>query len=160
MFARTTAAKPHTTLYFTNNSNESNMAYKLIEIEGIGKVHAATLQSKLDITTVEELLELGASKKGREAVAAKTGISEAHILRWVNMADLFRIKGVAEEFSDLLEKAGVDTVKELRTRKAENLHAKLTEVNAATNRARRAPRMDEVESWIKQAGELEPKVTH
>lgn len=136
------------------------MAYKLIEIEGIGKVHAATLKSKLDITTVEELLEMGASKKGRDDIAAKTNIGDGHILRWVNMADLFRIKGIGEEFSDLLEKAGVDTVKELRTRKAENLHAKLTEVNTQTKRAGRAPRMDEVESWIKQAGQLEPKVTH
>ncbi|HRI61507.1 MAG TPA: DUF4332 domain-containing protein [Saprospiraceae bacterium] len=136
------------------------MAYKLIEIEGIGAVYAATLKDKLGIGTVEELLELGASKKGRAEVAAKTGIAEAHILRWVNMADLFRIKGIGEEFSDLLEKAGVDTVKELRTRNASNLHAKLTEVNAATNRAGRMPRMDEVESWITQAGQMEPKVTH
>lgn len=136
------------------------MAYKLIEIEGIGPTYAANLQENLGISTVEELLELAASKKGRESVAEKTGIAESLVLRWVNMADLFRLKGVAEEFSDLLEKAGVDTIKELRNRVPANLHAKLTEVNESTGRAGRAPRLDEVESWVEQAKDLEPKVTH
>ncbi len=136
------------------------MAYKLIEIEGIGPAHAATLQSKLDIKTVEELLDLGKSKKGREDVAAKTGIDEDKILHWVNMADLFRIKGVAEEFSHLLEACGVDTVKELRNRVPANLHAKMSEVNEAEKHARRAPNLAELESWIAQAKELEPMVTH
>lgn len=136
------------------------MAYKLIEIEGIGEKFAATLKEKLGISTVEELLELGASKKGRDEIAEKTGISGSHILRWVNMADLFRIKGIAEEFSDLLERGGVDTVKELRTRNAANLHAKLVEVNAESKSARRVPNLSEIESWIAQAGQLEPKVTH
>ena len=159
MFARPDKPTPDPIL-LTNNSNQANMAYKLIEIEGIGPTYAATLQDKLGISKVEELLEMGASKKGRDEIAAKTGIADAHILRWVNMADLFRIKGIGEEFSDLLEKAGVDTVKELRTRNPANLHAKLGEVNEATGRAGRAPRMDEVESWIEQAGQMEPKVTH
>ncbi len=136
------------------------MAYKLIEIEGIGEKYASALKEKLGISTVEELLELGASKKGRDEIADKTGISGALILRWVNMADLFRIKGIAEEFSDLLERGGVDTVKELRTRNAANLHAKLVEVNAENKAARRVPNLSEIESWISQAGELEPKVTH
>ncbi len=136
------------------------MAYKLIEIEGIGAAHAATLQSKLDIKTVEELLALGKSKKGREDVAANTGIDEDKILHWVNMADLFRIKGVAEEFSHLLEACGVDTVKELRNRVPANLHAKMSEVNDAEKHARRAPNLAELESWIAQAKELEPMVTH
>lgn len=136
------------------------MAYNLIEIKGIGPEHAATLKSKLGIGTVEELLELGASKKGREEIAAKTSIGEGHILRWVNMADLFRIKGVAEDFSDLLEMAGVDTVKELRNRNAGNLHAALAEANAERTVSGRLPRLDEVESWIASAKQLEPKVTH
>lgn len=136
------------------------MAYKLIEIKGIGEVYAATLSDKLGISTVEELLALAASKKGRVDVADKTGISESLILRWVNMADMFRIKGVAEDFSDLLEKAGVDTVKELRNRVPANLHAKLTEVNEATGKAGRNPTLNEVESWVAQAKEMEPTVTH
>lgn len=136
------------------------MAYKLIEIKGIGEVYAANLQENFNITTVEELLDLGATKKGRQEIADKSGISESLILRWVNMADLFRLKGVAEDFSDLLEKAGVDTVKELRNRVPANLHAKLVDVNEETGRAGRTPRLDEVESWVAQAKEIEPKVTY
>ncbi|MFZ4633834.1 MAG: DUF4332 domain-containing protein [Saprospiraceae bacterium] len=136
------------------------MAYKLIEIKGIGTEYSGKLSDVRGMMTVEELLEAGASKKGRETLAEETGISESLILRWVNMADLFRINGVAEDFSDLLEASGVDTVKELRNRVPENLHAKLVEVNEAQNIAGRTPRLDEVESWIEQAKEMEPKVTH
>lgn len=136
------------------------MAYKLIEIKGIGTEYSGKLSDVRGMMTVEELLEAGASKKGREMLAEQTGISESLILRWVNMADLFRINGVAEDFSDLLEASGVDTVKELRNRVPENLHAKLVEVNEAQNIAGRTPRLDEVESWIEQAKEMEPKVTH
>jgi len=135
------------------------MAYKIIEIEGIGEVHAGKLSTQ-GITSVEQLLETGASKKGRSELAASSSISENLLLRWVNMADLFRIKGVAEEFSDLLELAGVDTVKELRTRNADNLHAKLTEVNAERSAVGRVPSLDEISNWIEQASHLEPKVTH
>ncbi len=136
------------------------MAYKLIEIKGIGLAFSATLSEKLGISTVEELLELAASKKGREELAGKTGIAESLILKWANMADLFRVKGIAEDFSHLLELCGVDTVKELRTRNAANLFAKLTEVNEAESHAGRTPRLDEVESWIAIAGGLEPKMTY
>lgn len=136
------------------------MAYKLIEIKGIGPAYAGTLNEKLGISTVEEYLELAASKKGREEVAAKTGIADGLILKWANMADLFRIKGIAEDFSHLLELCGVDTVKELRTRNAANLHAKLSEVNEAEGHAGRTPGLGEVEGWIAQAGEMEPKMTY
>ena len=112
------------------------------------------------ITKVEQLLEKGATKAGRTALATETGIDESKILRWVNMADLFRIKGIAEENSDLLEAAGVDTVKELRTRNAENLHAKLAEVNAEKNLVRSLPSLSSVESWIEFAKGLEPMVSH
>lgn len=135
------------------------MAYNIIDIEGIGPVYAEKLGA-VGIKTVEALLEAGASKKGRDEIAEKTGIAYAHILRWVNMADLFRIKGVAEETSDLLEKAGVDTVKELRNRNAENLHAKLVAVNEEFNLSGRVPSLSQVESFIAQAKELEPTVTH
>jgi predicted flap endonuclease-1-like 5' DNA nuclease len=136
------------------------MAYKLIEIKGIGEVYAQTLHDKLHITTVAELLEITASKKGREEAAATTGIPESLLLRWANMADLFRIKGIAEDFSHLLEICGVDTVKELRNRVPANLHVKLGSVNDAEGYAGRAPRLDEVESWVAQAKELEPKMTY
>lgn len=135
------------------------MAYNILDIEGIGPVYAEKLGA-VGIKTVEALLEAGASKKGRDEIAEKTGIAYAHILRWVNMADLFRIKGVAEETSDLLEKAGVDTVKELRNRNAENLHAKLVAVNEEFNLSGRVPSLSQVEGFIAQAKELEPTVTH
>lgn len=135
------------------------MAYNIKDIEGIGPAYAEKLGA-IGISTVEALLEAGANKKGRNDIAEKTGIGDAHILRWVNMADMFRIKGVAEETSDLLERAGVDTVKELRNRNAENLHAKLVEVNNEKGLSGRVPSLSQVEGFITQAKELEPKVTH
>jgi predicted flap endonuclease-1-like 5' DNA nuclease len=136
------------------------MAYKLIEIEGIGPAMAQRLEERAGLTTVEALLEAAASKKGRQQLAEQTGIDESRLLHWANMADLFRLKGVGEEFSHLLEKAGVDTIKELRNRSAANLHAKMVEVNAGNTVANRNPRLDEVESWVNQAKEMEPRVTH
>ncbi|MGD8902781.1 MAG: DUF4332 domain-containing protein, partial [Anaerolineae bacterium] len=102
---------------------------RIIDIEGIGPVYAEKLAAA-GITTIEGLLKAGASPKGREALEEETGIGHKLILEWVNLADLFRIKGVGEEYSDLLEEAGVDTVPELAQRNAENLYAKLQEVNA------------------------------
>ncbi len=135
------------------------MAYNILDIEGIGPAYAAKLAT-VDITTVEGLLEAGASKSGRKKLAEATDIDEKRILRWVNMADLFRVKGVAEQTSDLLEAAGVDTVKELATRNAENLQKKMEEVNAEKNLVNRVPSLSQVEGFIAAAKELEPKVTH
>ncbi len=135
------------------------MAHKIIDIEGIGPVYAETLL-QAGIRTVEALLKAAASKAGRKALAAQTGLSETLLLRWVNMADLFRVKGVGEEFSDLLEAAGVDTVKELRKRVPEKLHAKMVEVNAAKGLAGRNPHLSEVRKWVEGAKALEPKVTY
>ena len=90
---------------------------KLSEIEGIGGVYAGKLQGA-GIESVEALLEKGASPKARKEVSEKTGISDKLVLRWINMADLFRIKGIGEEYADLLEAAGVDTVPELGTTKS------------------------------------------
>jgi len=135
------------------------MSYVINQIEGIGPVMTEKLES-VGITKVEQLLQKGATKAGRTALASETGIDESKILRWVNMADLFRVKGIAEENSDLLEAAGVDTVKELRTRNAENLHAKLAEVNSEKNLVRALPSLSSVESWIEFAKGLEPMVTY
>lgn len=135
------------------------MSYKIEEIEGIGAAYADKLRAA-GVATTEALLEKGASKKGREALAAETGISEKLILRWVNHADLFRIKGVAGQFAELLEAAGVDTVKEFRHRVAANLYPKLVEVNDARNLCNRVPSVSEVERMIAQAKELEPVVTY
>ncbi len=125
----------------------------IAQIEGIGPKYAELLKAN-GITSVEKLLTAGATTKARKEIAEKTSISETLILEWVNRADLFRIKGIGEEFSDLLEAAGVDTVKELAQRKPENLLAKLAEVNKAKSLVRRMPYLTSVTDWIKQAKAL------
>jgi len=132
---------------------------KLIAIEGIGQVYAGKLQAA-GLTSTEALLEQGATPQGRQALAEKTGISGHLILEWVNRADLFRVKGVGEEYSDLLEAAGVDTVPELAQRNAENLYAKLAEVNAAKKLVRRLPTQAQVADWVGQAKDMPRVVTY
>jgi predicted flap endonuclease-1-like 5' DNA nuclease len=131
----------------------------LIAIEGIGQVYADKLRAA-GLVTTEALLAQGATPQGRQALAEKAGISGHLILEWVNRADLFRIKGVGEEYSDLLETAGVDTVPELAQRNAENLHAKFVEVNAAKKLVRRLPTQSQVADWISQAKELPRAITY
>ena len=135
------------------------MDYKIIDIEGIGDVYAEKLIAA-GINKVSELLEKCAAPKGRKALAEETGISEKLILKWTNHADLFRIHGVGPQFAELLEAAGVDTVKEFRHRVAENLQPKLEETNAAKNICNRVPAVSEIQKMIDQAKELEPKVTY
>lgn len=135
------------------------MAYKIEEIEGIGEAYAQKLMAA-GVKTTEDLLEKAASKKGRVALAEETGISEKLILKWANHADLFRIKGVAGQFAELLEAAGVDTVKELRHRVAANLQPKLMEVNDAKNLCNRVPSVAEIERMIEQAKTLDPVMTY
>ncbi len=129
------------------------------KIEGIGPKYASMLRN-VGIRTTGALLKAGASKNGREDLAAKSGISETLILEWVNLADLMRIKGIGEEYSDLLEEAGVDTVKELRNRVPENLHQKMLETNRMKRLVRRPPSLKETKSWVTQAKNLPPKVTY
>lgn len=135
------------------------MDYKIIEIEGVGDVYAKKL-TEAGINKVSELLEKCASPKGRKELAEATEIPEKLILRWTNHADLFRINGIGPQFSELLEAAGVDTVKELRHRVAENLQQKLEEINAQKKLTRAVPSVKEVQKMIDQAKELEPKVTY
>ena len=135
------------------------MDYKIIDIEGIGDVYAEKLIAA-GINMVSELLEKCAAPKGRKALAEETGISEKLILKWTNHADLFRINGVGPQFAELLEAAGVDTVKEFRHRVAENLQPKLEETNAAKNICNRVPAVSEIQKMIDQAKELEPKMTY
>ena len=96
---------------------------KIREIEGVGDVNAQKLKNA-GIGTVEKLLEMGAEPSGRKEISSKTGFDEKLILKQVNFADLFRIKEVASEYSELLEAAGVDTVVELSNRNPENLQKK------------------------------------
>ena len=129
------------------------------KIEGIGQVYADKLK-QAGITTVEALLEKAASAKGREALAEQIGVSAKQILEWANRADLMRIKGIGEEFSDLLEAAGVDTVVGLARRNADNLYEKLQQVNAEKKLVRRLPTRDQVKDWIEQAKNLPRVLTH
>lgn len=131
---------------------------KLNEIEGIGPVFAAKLEAA-GVKTQAKLLETGATPKGRKDLAEKSGLSTKQILNWVNRADLARIKGVGEEYADLLEHAGVDTVKELAQRRADNLHKKMVEVNEAKKLVRSLPTESMVTKWVAQAKEL-PRAVH
>lgn len=133
--------------------------YNIIDIEGIGPVYAENLNNH-GLYTTDDLLEAGSTPKGRADLAERTGISPKLILEWVNLSDLFRIKGVAEEWSDLLEEAGVDTVPELAQRVPENLLAKIEEVNEAKNLVRRTPSLSMVSDWVKQAKELPRRVEY
>lgn len=132
---------------------------KIEEIEGIGPAKGKKLGAA-GVTDTDTLLERGCTKSGRKEIAEQSGISESVILKWVNMADLFRIKGVGSEYAELLECGGVDTVKELATRNAENLAAKLAEVNEEKKLTRRVPNEAAVKDWVEQAKSLPPKVTH
>lgn len=132
---------------------------KLIDIEGIGPTQAEKLVAA-GFKTVESLLENGKTAQGRKGIESATGINGKLILRWVNMADLFRIKGVGEEFADLLEAVGVDTVAELAQRNAANLRQKMVEANEAKKMVRALPSESQVEGWIRQAKELPRMVSH
>ena len=126
---------------------------KLEYVEGIGETYADKLRAA-GVTTTDKLLEMGSTPKGREEIAEKAGIPEKLILEWVNAVDLFRINGVGQEYADLLEEAGVDTVPELAQRKPENLYAKMMEVNTAKKLVRAMPTEDQVADWVAQAKQL------
>ncbi len=138
---------------------------KIEEIEGIGPANGTKLRAA-GIRSCEALLKLCCDKKGRAAVAEATGFGTSTLLEWANRADLMRVRGVGSEYSDLLEAAGVDTVKELRRRNAKNLCAAMVECNDAhikkTKKSivRRTPAETEVERWIAHAATLDPVITH
>jgi predicted flap endonuclease-1-like 5' DNA nuclease len=129
------------------------MAYKVIDIEGVGEVYAEKLIAA-GIKNDVELLEKCAKSSGRKALEASTGISGRLIMKWTNHCDLFRINGVGPQFSELLEASGVDTVKELKHRVAENLQKKLEEVNTQKNLTKRVPSVSEIQEMINQAKDL------
>lgn len=125
----------------------------LDKIEGIGEHNAEKLaQARIGSTGV--LLKQCATRAGRRRVAKESGLTAAKLLGFVNRADLFRIHGVGEEYSDLLEAAGVDSVPELATRNADNLHAKLLKTNERKHLVRRPPALKMVDKWIRQAKKL------
>jgi predicted flap endonuclease-1-like 5' DNA nuclease len=131
---------------------------KLSYVEGIGEVFAAKLKAA-GVGSTERLLAVGSTPKGRQELAEKSGISDKLILEWINHVDLFRIKGVGQEYADLLEEAGVDTVSELAQRSPDNLYQKLVEVNLQKKLVRVLPSAAKVRSWVSQAKEL-PRLIH
>mgnify|MGYP001812058837 CR=1 FL=1 len=135
------------------------MAYKITEIEGIGPSFADKLAAA-NISDTDHLLDHCATKNGRKAIAEKTGIGESQLLKWSNMADLMRISGVGKQFAELLEAAGVDTVKELRTRNAANLADAMKKINDEKKLTKGAASGDTVEAWITQAKSMDPKISH
>jgi predicted flap endonuclease-1-like 5' DNA nuclease len=135
------------------------MSYGIEDIEGIGPAYGEKLKAA-EIKTTNDFLKLCCDKKGRKAVAEQTTISETLILKWANLADLMRINGVGPQFSELLEAAGVDTVKELRHRNAENLAAKMSEINEEKKLTRRVPDADAIQGWINEAKTTDPTITH
>jgi predicted flap endonuclease-1-like 5' DNA nuclease len=128
----------------------------VIDIEGIGTVYSRKLH-EAGVASTDTLLTEGATPQGRKALAEATGITDKLILKWVNRADLFRIKGVGEQYSDLLAAAGVETVLELAQRRPDHLHQKLVETNTAKKLVRVVPERDHVADWVEQAKKL-PRV--
>lgn len=126
----------------------------VVDVEGIGPVFAEKLVAA-GCRTTDDLLAQGGSRAGRERLAAATGLTTSQILEWVNRADLYRIRGVGSEYSDLLEQAGVDTVVELGHRFAANLVAAFERSMAKRpSTVRRVPSESEVADWIEQAKAL------
>ncbi len=135
------------------------MSYKITDIEGVGPAYAEKLATA-EIATTDDLLDRCDNAAGRKAVAEITGMSASVLLKWANRADLMRISGVGPQFSELLECAGVDTVKELRTRNVENLTAKMTEVNTEKKLTRANPTVSAVQGWVDAAKKMDPRITH
>lgn len=135
------------------------MGKNIREIEGIGPSYAEALNN-VGIRSTDQLLEAGSSPRGRNELGERSSINTKLILRWVNMSDLFRVSGVAGQYAELLEAAGVDTVKELRNRNAENLAEKMREVNLAKHLVRQVPNAKRVKAWIEDAKKLDPMVQY
>ena len=135
------------------------MSYRIQEIEGIGTSRAAKL-AVAGVKTTDDLLGLAGSARGRKRLAAETGVSPTRLLKWVNMADLMRISGVGEEYSELLEAANCNTVKQLCRRNPENLTRRMLEINEEKKLVRVPPTQSQVEKWVQQAANLDPKITY
>ncbi len=135
------------------------MAYPIEDIQGVGPSYAEKLQAA-DITNTDHLLKACKTPAGRKNTAATTGLSESLILKWTNLADLMRVSGIGPQFSELLEGAGVDTIKELRNRNAANLAAKMDEVNQEKHLSKSSPAASVVEGWINAAKDMEPGITY
>jgi predicted flap endonuclease-1-like 5' DNA nuclease len=135
------------------------MPDSLMDIEGIEQRYAKAL-NEAGLRTTDDLLINAGSASGRKSLAERIGVDDGRILDWVNRADLMRINGVGSEYADLLEAAGVDTVKELSNRVPQNLQTKMSEMNETKHLVRRVPSMGEVETWVSEAKRLPAMVSY
>lgn len=135
------------------------MGYNIEEIEGIGPKGAACL-AKAGIKTTDDLLKAGRTASGRKRLVAECGVNAKRLLRWCNCADLMRISGVGEEYSELLEAANCNTVKQMATRNPDNLAKRMLEINAKKKLVRSPPTASQVGKWVTQAKKLKPALTY
>ncbi|NND68546.1 MAG: DUF4332 domain-containing protein [Halioglobus sp.] len=132
---------------------------KLSEIEGIGPKYAEKLKA-CGVATQEQLLQDGGTPAGRKKIAKDSGIGDKLILKWINRADLARVRGIGSEYADLLECAGIDTVPELAQRNAANLHAKMASVNEEKKLVRSLPTEAMVTKWVAEAKGLKRAINY
>jgi predicted flap endonuclease-1-like 5' DNA nuclease len=135
------------------------MSYSVMDIKGIGPLMAGKLK-KVGISRTEKLLETAASAKGRKELAAKIGVDEKTILRWANLVDRMRIKGIGEDYAQLLQEVGVDTVKELKYRNVAKLASAMREANKKNKLVRLLPSERRVQRWVDAAKVLPLKITY
>jgi predicted RecB family nuclease len=135
------------------------MSYSISAIEDIGADEAEALKS-VGIRTTEKLLEAAKSPKGRKLLAAQTELNEKRLLRWANIADKLRIRGMGREYAGLLCEVGVDTVKELRYRNPERLAKSMAEANKRRKLVRFLPSEKLVTRWVEHARRLPQKITY
>jgi hypothetical protein len=135
------------------------VSYPIRSIAGIGPAMAAKLRAQR-IRTTEGLLEASKTVKDRKILAEKLGVDEQTVLRWANLADRMRIKGVREPYAELLKDAGVDTVKELKYRNPGRLAEAMAVANGKHKRVDQPPTAKRIQGWIADAGKLPPKISY
>jgi len=135
------------------------MSYPVTDIDGIDGEAAAILKSA-GIRSTGRLLEAARTVKGRKLLALKTGFDEKRLLCWANVADRMRIKGIRKEYAELLQAAGVDTVKELKYRNPGNLAKAMAEANKKRKMVSLLPSEKVVCTWIENAKKLQLKITY
>ena len=135
------------------------MSYPITDIDGVDGEVAVVLKS-VGIRSTDRLLEAARTVKGRKLLATKTGFNEKQLLYWANIADRMRIKGISKEYAELLQAAGVDTVKELKYRNPNNLAKAMADANRKRKLVRLLPSEKMVKRWIENAKVLPLKITY
>lgn len=135
------------------------MSYPVSDIDGVDQ-HIAEKLKKVGIRTSARLLERAKDPRGRKALAASTGLPDSAILKFANVADLMRLRGVAQEYAELLEAVGVDTVRDLRNRNPANLARAIAQANDKAPRVRLLPSERMIAKWIAEAKTLPPVMTY